>query len=127
MTWKWDQSAGELSHDGNFIAKGYAGRGRGLNNPALQGLRALGPLPRGKWRMVEMRNSPNTGPVTIVLHAIDATPNNDTHDETGRGAFRIHGDNVKGDRSASHGCIILPRWLRERMWASKDHEIEVVA
>ncbi|MFA6125072.1 MAG: hypothetical protein WCS75_11525 [Sphingomonas sp.] len=41
--------------------------------------------------------------------------------------FRIHGDNAKLDRSASHGCIILPRAVRERMWASGDRIVEVVA
>lgn len=125
--WKWDQSAGELSKDGNFVSKGYAGKGRGINNPALQNVRGIGPLPAGRWRMVEVRNSKNTGPFTIVLHAVDATPNDDRHDPTGRGAFRIHGDNVKGDRSASSGCIILPRPIRERMWKSADKELEVVA
>lgn len=126
MTWRWDQSAGELTQDGKFIGKGYSGRGRGLNNPALQGERALGPVPRGKWRLVSVADSPNTGRFTITLHAIDATPDNDTHDATGRGAFRIHGDNARGDQSASRGCIILPRVLRERMWNSKDHILEVV-
>jgi hypothetical protein len=125
--WKWDQSAGELSRDGKFISSGYAGKNKGVNNPALQGVAGIGPLPAGRWSMVEMRNSDHTGPMTIVLHAQDATPNDDRHDATGRGAFRIHGDNVKGDRSASKGCIILPRPIRLKMWNSGDHDLLVVA
>lgn len=126
MTWKWDQSAGELSRDGEFVGRGYSGKNNGVNNPRLQGVAGIGPIPTGKWRMVEMRDSPNTGPLTIVLHAVDATPGDDRHDATRRGAFRIHGDNVRGDRSASRGCIILPRPLRLRMWNSGDRDLEVV-
>ena len=29
-----------------------------------------------------------------------------------RGDFLIHGDNTKGDQSASHGCIIMPHGVR---------------
>ena len=32
----WDQSAGTLSRAGKIIARGYAGNGRGKNNPAMQ-------------------------------------------------------------------------------------------
>lgn len=127
MTWKWDQSAGELTRDGSFIAKGYSGRGRGKNNPSMQAAVGIGPIPAGRWRMVAVKNSLNTGPFTITVHAIDGTPNDDRHDDTGRGAFRIHGDSIRDPGNASHGCIILPRVVRERLWASKDREIEVVA
>ena len=126
--WRWDQSAGELSRDGSFISKGYSGNGRGVNNPALQGVAGVGPVPTGKWKIVELRlTGAATGPYTIVIHKADSTPNDDFDDVTRRGAFRIHGDNVKGDNSASHGCIILPRAVRERIWNSKDRDLEVVA
>lgn len=124
--WTWDQSAGELRRDGAFIGKGYAGNGRGKNNPSMQAARGIGPLPRGKWRLVSVANSPNTGPYTITLHAVDAVPTDDTHQPTGRGAFRIHGDSIKNPGTASRGCIVLPRVLREKMWKSGDHDLEVV-
>lgn len=124
--WKWDQSAGELSRDGAFVSKGYSGKGRGKNNPALQGLRGIGPIPTGRWRMVSVvAKHPKLGPFVIRLEKVDGTPGDDFDDVTGRGAFRIHGDNATG--TASEGCIILPRALRERMWNSKDHDLEVVA
>lgn len=122
--WIWDQSAGTLSRNGKIISKGYAGKGRGRNNPALQGERGIGPIPRGMWKIGAPYNSPNTGPYTMAVLAIDATPNNDTHDETGRGAFRIHGDNLTG--TASQGCIILPRTIRQLIWQSGDRELKVV-
>lgn len=125
--WRYDQSSGELSRNGVFVAKGYSGNGRGKNNPALQGTRMAGPIPCGRWKLVSVADSPNTGRYTITIHAVDATPGNDTHDATGRGAFRIHGDSVKNPGEASHGCIILPRGTRERMWQGGDHDLEVVA
>ena len=121
MTWKWDQSAGELSRNGAFVSKGYSGFRANANDPAKQAERGLGPIPRGNWRMVSIGDSPNTGPRTIVL---EPEPGTDT---CGRSAFRIHGDNARGDRSASHGCIILPRAVREQIWRSGDRALIVVA
>jgi hypothetical protein len=120
MAWKWDQSAGELSRDGVLVSRGYAGHGRGINNPSLQGAQAIGPIPRGMWTMTEIRDSSNTGPKTIVLVPKAGT------DALGRSEFRIHGDNSLGNRSASHGCIILPRDVRLRIWSSGDRDLEVV-
>lgn len=118
--WRWDQSAGELWKDGTFVSNGYSGRSRGVNNPALQDRSSIGPIPRGRWRLTEVRDSPNTGPFSIVLEPAPGT------DPLGRTAFRIHGDNRLGNQSASQGCIILPRAIRERIWASKDHDLEGV-
>jgi hypothetical protein len=118
--WRWDQSAGELTRDGAFISKGYSGAGRGVNNPVMQAATAIGPIPRGRWRMTEVKDSPNTGPFTIVLVPEAGT------DTCGRSAFRIHGDNRLANKTASHGCIILPRPVRQRIWASGDRALEVV-
>jgi hypothetical protein len=45
----------------------------------------------------------------------------------GRSAFLIHGDNFQNDRSASSGCIILPRTVRETVWDRGDHLLTVLA
>jgi len=123
--WIWDQSAGTLSRDGELVSRGYSGKSRGKNNPALQGLRGVGPIPTGRWLMtgVVMKH-PKLGPYVIRLDKIDSKPGDDTDEVTGRGAFRIHGDNATG--TASEGCIILPRAVREQMWRSGDRGIEVV-
>jgi hypothetical protein len=119
--WKWDQSAGELTRDGAFVSRGYSGNGRGVNNPAMQSAQGVGPIPRGRWRMTELRlTGASTGPYTIVL---EPEPGTDT---LRRSAFRIHGDNARLDQSASHGCIILPRAVRQRIWNSGDRKLEVV-
>ena len=120
MSWVWDQSAGELRRGGELVSRGYAGKGRGKNNPSLQGLRSIGPIPRGSWTMTRVWDSPNTGPFTIVLEPDQGT---DTH---GRSAFRIHGDSIRAPGTASSGCIILPRAVREAIWRSGDRALEVV-
>ncbi len=127
MAWRYDQSSGELTRDGKFISKGYSGKGRGKNNPSLQGVPGIGPIPAGQWKLVEFYNSANVGPAAIVLHAVDAQPGDDTHQPTGRGAFRIHGDSIRAPGTASKGCIILPRSVRDLMWRSGDHDLKVVA
>lgn len=118
--WTWDQSAGSLAFEGQVIAFGYAGKGRGKNNPDLQHVQKTGPIPRGLWRMTARINSPNTGPRTIVL---EPEPGTETH---GRSLFRVHGDN--STHTASEGCIILGPLVRNRMWTSRNEAplIEVV-
>ena len=123
--WKWDQSAGELTRDGKFVSKGYAGRGRGKNNPVMQAAVGVGPIPQGRWKLVELYDSKNVGPYAIKVFAVDGKLD-DTHAGTGRGAFRIHGDSVRDPGNASHGCIILPRAIREMIWKSGDRDLEVV-
>jgi len=118
--WIWDQNAGTLSRDGIVVSRGYAGNGRGVNNPTMQAAKGIGPIPAGHYTMTQIRDSANTGPRTIALQPSELTQT------FGRGDFRIHGDNRMGNRSASHGCIILPRDVREKIWASRDRALQVV-
>jgi len=120
MSWMWDQSAGTLSRDGVLVSRGYAGSGRGRNNPALQAVPSVGPIPRGRWRIAGVKDSANTGPFTIVLEPAPGT------DALGRSAFRIHGDSMRAPGTASRGCIILPRAIRERIWRSGDRDLIVI-
>lgn len=124
--WKWDQSEGALYRDGKFVSTGYSGNGRGKNNPSLQNVEGVGPLPRGRYKMTEKYDSPNVGPYAIRLECQDNCIGDDREQTTGRGSFRIHGDSIKAPGTASHGCIILPRYVRERMWTSGDRDLEVV-
>jgi hypothetical protein len=124
--WTWDQSKGELSRDGKFVSRGYSGKGRGKNNPTLQGVVGVGPVPRGLWKITERYDSRNVGPYTLRIEAVDAKFGDDKHAETGRGAFRIHGDSIRAPGTASRGCIILPRAIRERIWTSGDRSLTVV-
>lgn len=119
--WTWDQSEGALYLDGRKVAVGYSGRNtaqvRGRNNPQVENLRGIGPIPAGKYTIGAPRTSKQTGPFVLDLKPLG-------HDALGRSAFQIHGDNAAGD--ASSGCIILPRAVRETIAASGLRMIEVV-
>jgi hypothetical protein len=121
MTWVWDQSTGEMRRDGAVVGRGYAGRDLGKNNPHMQAAVGVGPIPRGRWKLADLRlTGASTGPYTIVLEPCPGT------DTCGRSAFRIHGDSIAAPGEASHGCIILGPAIRRRIWESGDHDLEVV-
>jgi hypothetical protein len=120
--WTWDQSAGlMLDPDGKRFAGGYSGKRSGLNNPLLQDQRAHGPIPQGLYSIGPLRRSVKTGP-----NIMDLTPLPGTN-TFGRSAFQIHGDNGKGNRSASSGCIILGPQFRTIIGRSAVKTLRVVA
>ena len=119
----YQQSTGQLrSSTGDSIATGYSGNGLGLNNPAMDNVEKVGPIPAGLWSMVSftVANYEDKGPNVIHLSPNEGT---DTH---GRSGFLMHGDNSKGDHSASEGCIIMPPHARLQAWAEPDKTIEVI-
>ena len=123
MPWSYSQSQGILARNGQTILTGcYSGHGEGLNNPAAQDQIGVGPLPQGLYAMVCLEDSPHTGMATIVLGPSSGNV------MYGRSAFRIHGDNGKGDQSASDGCIIAGHASdRKAIWDTGDHSLEVTA
>lgn len=118
--WVYHQSTGELYHDDKRVVIGYSGHGEGLNNPASEHVRNVGPIPAGLWEIGQPFNHPSKGEWCLRL-----TPKN--HAARGRDGFLIHGDNRKLDKSASHGCIILPKAIRIQVTESKDVDLLVVA
>lgn len=119
MTWRYRQSTGELFHDAQRICAGYSGAGPGKNNPAMQHVRSVGPIPAGDWSIGQTPyDSDKVGPYAIRLEPVG-------HNACGRTAFRIHGDSVRQPGTASNGCIILPRAVRERIIASGDRHLQV--
>lgn len=123
MNFKYSQSTGKLTHDGELIATGYSGHGDGVNNPAAQAIHSVGPVPQGLWEIgAQMDHTSVTGHNLPLSMRLTPQPGTETF---GRSGFLIHGDNVKGDRSASQGCIILPRDVRNLIAASADKLLEV--
>jgi len=99
MTWVYNQRTGIMTHNGEFIAKGYSESPDGKDNPAKEHIPFVGPIPRGYWRITRYRSS--KGPWTIELEPIAGTKT------FGRNAFRIHGDNRNTPGASSQGCIII--------------------
>jgi hypothetical protein len=98
----YSQSRGTLTQNGKVLARGYAGHGAGLNNPGLQGLRNVGPIPTGRYtigKFTTFRNMPYSMPLTRVGPQ-PAGPS--------RGGFWIHAGRKDGAPTASRGCIVVP-------------------
>ena len=119
--WNFEQASGNLSQDSTFVATGWAGHSEGKNNPAMQNVPDVGPLPVGTYSIGEPHDSPHTGPYTM-----DLTPDPD-NTMFGRSEFRIHGAAFVNPDMSSDGCIIMPRVVREKIWSSNDRSLEVSA
>jgi RHS repeat-associated protein len=129
LDWLYSQSTGQMSHvdsNGNStdVGSGYAGHGEGVNNPAMQDVQHTGPLPQGTYAIAPQQDN-TTGSGTTLPGSMRLTPDpaNEMH---GRGGFLIHGDNSRADRSASEGCIIMNRDVRNHIGDSNDPVLRVV-
>ncbi len=118
MTWSYDQSSGELRHNGSFEGTGYSGTGIGRNSPDAQAIHNTGPIPQGRYHIDPKYDHPHLGPCVMNLEPLAGTIT------FGRSLFRIHGDNARHD--ASEGCIILGPLLRAAIANSGDHDLEVL-
>ena len=106
--WGYKQSSGQLSLKGKVEGDGYSGKGEGLNNPDKEDVRDVGPIPRGEWSIGDPYDDKKKGPIVLPLTPVG----HDAHKRTG---FLIHGDNKEMNKSASNGCIILSKALREKI------------
>lgn len=120
MTWAYEQDTGQLSHNGEDVAVGYAGAGEGKNNPDMQDVQNVGPLPRGGYTIGDPCDTETHGP-----YVLDLKPDDD-NEMCGRSAFLIHGDSVSKPGTASKGCMIFQRKVREQIWKSGDRRLEVI-
>jgi Protein of unknown function (DUF2778) len=122
FAWTFAQTSGELRRDGEHIATGYSGAGVGKNNPAMEGAHNVGPIPHGDWTIVGPPvNTPDHGLYVLALRPTGGTQT------FGRSGFLMHGDSIESPGCASHGCVIMPRAIREKVWTSGDRDFEVVA
>jgi hypothetical protein len=117
-------------HDGQLVGRGYSGAdpdpkqvgeaGEGKNDPADQGVKNVGPIPRGRYRIGLPHFHKTAGPYTMRLHPVPGT------ELFGRDGFLVHGDSASAPGTASHGCVVLPRVDRMRIGESGDEDLEVV-
>lgn len=112
-------SSGSISNGEAVIGHGYSGQPQCKNDPSKCDLHDIGPIPPGRYDIGSPRDTATHGPFVMPL---TPHPENEMH---GRSAFLIHGDSVTHPGTASHGCIILSRALRESVWASGIRELLV--
>lgn len=98
----------QLSFKGKVEGTGYSGKGEGVDNPDKEDVPNVGPIPRGEWSIGDPYDDKKKGPVVLPLKPVG----HDAHKRTG---FLIHGDNKEMNKTASNGCIILSKVLRERI------------
>lgn len=126
-TWVFESSTGKMFRpDGSFAACGYAGGNlgknpEGINNPKMQNIADIGPLPEGFYTYGELiEEHPRLG-----LYVFELIP--DAENEMyGRGGFYSHGD-TEIPRRASEGCIVMPHATRVEMHESSCQRLRVVA
>jgi hypothetical protein len=112
------------------IGTGYAGNGAAINDPTATAQHAVGPLPVGMYVIGPPQDNPSTGPFSLPL---TPDPANVMY---GRGDFLVHGGLVNepcdspsvtpdGNRTASHGCIVTARQVRQVI--ATHSQLQVVA
>jgi hypothetical protein len=120
----YEQATGNMFRVENgardLIGTGYSGSeaDNGKNNPHAQCERDIGPLPRGAYTI----GAPVMGPSPFSL-PLDPAPANEM---CGRSGFLVHGDSIAHPGTASQGCIILSRPIREAIAASGINQLVVV-
>ncbi len=124
MPWKYSIPTGQLfDPNGRLVAIGYSGHGAGLNNPIMQSVADIGPIPAGSWEIGAPYDSSEHGPYTLPLTPLEGT------ETFGRSEFKSHGDEIDhpGQHLASLGCLIVARFARFAMWNSADRVLEVTS
>lgn len=122
--WIFNQDNGSVVNDNPKITShftGYAGHGEGKNNPEMQDVRDVGPIPCGMFSIMPPHDSTKTGSYSMVL-----VPDVDDH-LFGRGDFRIHGDSLQHPGEASDGCLILRLHDRRLLWQAGDRRLKVIS
>lgn len=116
--------------DNTVWGVGYSGKEDSKNNPADEGLMDRGPIPTGNYKIVgPPYDSSKHG--KFVLHLVPDDLTRQAIIDLGRDpdSFLLHGDNIEFPGTASEGCIIMDRAVRERVWRNnaKDDDLTVVA
>ena len=106
MRWDYVIAHGELYDENGLRCVGYSGFGEGKNNPAMQDVPDVGPVPVGTYTLGEPENSKALGPYAIPL--IPSALNR----MFGRSGLFIHGDSIDFPGQASHGCVIIGAAVR---------------
>lgn len=105
-----------------IIGKGYSGHGDGRNNPVMESVRNVGPIPQGWYHIGDPLCVSPSPPGPHGPYIMQLTP--EGHNALGRSGFLIHGDNAT--HTASEGCIILPYPVRFHIGQGSSRSLYVV-
>lgn len=134
--WTFEQTTGkQIDPDGVLVGIGYAGgncglRPDGVNNPVLESVVDVGPLPSGVYTRGDViLRHPRLGNYVIPLTPDGATRAKIIAYGRDPDSFFEHGDSIAlaGLKSASDGCIIQALDVRQAFGASLDRGLQVVA
>jgi hypothetical protein len=119
--WTYEQATGILRDPtGKLVGTGYSGAPGFVNDWQHEEVHGVGPCPRGVYTFGPAHDDGHLG--TLVMDLTPVPP----FDAYGRTLLRIHGDNPRGDQSASNGCIVQGHTARTALDASTDRQIQVV-
>jgi type VI secretion system (T6SS) effector TldE1-like protein len=104
------------------VGIGYSGDPKHKDDWRSVSLQDQGPIPPGNYGILGPPVFTAThGPYVLHLYPKPGT------NTFGRSGFLIHGDSIEAPGTASKGCIILPRQVREFIWNSNDRDLRVVS
>lgn len=108
----YHQASGLLqTPQGQFVALGWAGNHAGKNNPSMESVHDIGPLPRGLYRVGPWEDQhPGLGPLVAHLEQVQG-------DSFGRSGFYFHGPSMDPAHMGqeSKGCIVVQHASREKV------------
>lgn len=120
MNYMYERATGKWTLLDKLLGYGYSGHGDGLNNPEMSNVKSTGPLPAGWYTIGIAYKNKTKGELTMNL-----TPDR-TNEMYGRNFFELHGDNKLMNKTASDGCIILARMLRDQISRSTVTRLQVI-
>lgn len=99
-------TTGKLYDGPVLVGQGWAGHLTGNDNPSMEDIKNVGPLPEGSYTIGDPLDGTSLGPLAFPL-----TPAI-TNKEYGRSDFFIHGAALTHPEMSSDGCIIQPHVAR---------------
>ena len=121
--WSYSQTSGLFLRNGVRAGAGYSGFGAGKNNPAMQNVPDVGPIPVGLYDISGPYDVDMSGPHGPYIFKLNPHSDNQMF---GRAGFLIHGDSISNPGTASKGCIILARNIRESIEKDLDWILQVI-
>jgi len=109
-----------MSRGADLLGVGYSGQPECKNDASKCSVHNAGPIPPGHYSIGAPVDTVTHGPYVLPLKP------SSQNEMFGRSGFLIHGDSVVHPGTASEGCIILPRMVREAIYKGGDLDLEVI-